>query len=71
MRGIDVKLWRGGGHDVAHSSDEPYPHGSSTPTNGDLRVIHTLIKNGTIDSASKNEPTVEIIFIPVKPSLAR
>jgi hypothetical protein len=23
MRGIDVKLWRGGGHEVAHSKDEP------------------------------------------------
>ena len=23
MRGIDVKLWRGGGHEVAHSSERP------------------------------------------------
>jgi hypothetical protein len=23
MRGIDVKLWRGGGQEVAHSSERP------------------------------------------------
>ena len=42
IRGIDTKLWRGGGQLVAHSRERPQPHGSSTPTSGELRVIHTL-----------------------------
>src|ERR1039458_5732200 len=32
IRGIRVKLCRGGGHEVAHSSELPQPHGSSTVT---------------------------------------
>jgi hypothetical protein len=32
MRGIDVKLCRGGGQLVAHSSERPQPHGSLTVT---------------------------------------
>jgi hypothetical protein len=32
MRGIEVKLCRGGGLDVAHSSELPKPHGSSAVT---------------------------------------
>ena len=66
-----MKLWRGGGHDVAHSSEEPYPHGSSTPTIGDFLVIQTFIKNGIIESAKRTEPIVEIVFIVVKPSVAK
>ncbi|CAB5063851.1 unannotated protein [freshwater metagenome] len=66
-----MKLCRGGGHEVAHSRDAPYPQGSSTVTFSVLRVIQILIKNGIIESASRNEPTVEIIFIVVKPSVAR
>ena len=31
-RGIDVKLCRGGGQEVAHSSELPWPHGSSAVT---------------------------------------
>ena len=42
IRGIEVKLCRGGGQDVAHSSDRPQPHGSSTPTSGLFRLFHTL-----------------------------
>jgi hypothetical protein len=71
MRGIDKKLCRGGGHDVAHSKDEPYPHGSSQSTSGELRVIQILIMNGIIENASKKEPTVETVFINVKPSVGR
>ena len=71
MRGIDVKLWRGGGQEVAHSSDAPYPQGSSTPTNGDFLVIQTFIKNGIIESANKPEPIVEMVFMVVKPSVAK
>ena len=71
MRGIEVKLWRGGGHEVAHSSEEPYPHGSSTPTNGLLRVIHTLTKKGIIESANKKEPIVDTVFMKVKPSVGK
>src|SRR5215831_12798254 len=32
MRGIEVKLCRGGGQDVAHSSELPQPQGSSSVT---------------------------------------
>jgi hypothetical protein len=71
MRGIVKKLWRGGGHVVAHSSDAPYPQGSSTPTKGALRVIQMLAINGIIENASKNDPIVETSFINVKPSVGR
>lgn len=66
-----MKLWRGGGHDVAHSKEAPYPQGSSTVTFGEFFDCHIAIKNGIIDRASNPEPTVEIIFIPVKPSEAK
>jgi hypothetical protein len=64
-----VKLCLGGGHEVAHSRDDPYPQGSSVVTFGELRDIHTFIKYGIIDKARRNEPTVETIFITVKPSV--
>jgi hypothetical protein len=69
--GIDVKLCRGGGHEVAHSSDPPKPQGSSTLTLGEFLLCHILIKNGIIERASSPEPTVEIIFMPVNPSEAK
>jgi len=51
---IAADISRGGGHDVAHSSDAPQPHGSSTPTSGAYRQVrHTLIANGTIDRPSR------------------
>jgi hypothetical protein len=68
---MEVKLCRGGGHEVAHSNDAPYPHGSSVSTLGEFLEIQIFIKNGTIDNASKPEPTVETIFIKVKPSEAK
>ena len=34
-------------------------------------VIHTLMKNGIIESANKNEPIVETVFMKVKPSPGR
>ncbi len=37
IRGMRVKLWRGGGLLVAHSSERPQPHGSSSSTGGALR----------------------------------
>jgi len=69
--GIEVKLCRGGGHEVAHSRDEPYPHGSSLVTFGAVLDFQTAIKNGIIESASKPEPTVETMFMKVNPSEAR
>src|SRR3954452_17297334 len=64
MRGMDVKLWRGGGHEVAHSSDRAVPHGSSTVTLGARRaVIQTFQRNGSIDTARIAAPNVESSFI--------
>ncbi len=60
MRGIDVKLCRGGGHDVAHSSDRAFPHGSSTVTRGALRqVTYMFRKNGMIEMARIADPMEE------------
>ena len=39
IRGMVTKLCRGGGQLVAHSSERPQPHGSSTSTSGALREI--------------------------------
>jgi hypothetical protein len=66
-----VKLCRGGGQEVTHSKDEPYPQGSLLLTFGEVLVFQIAIKNGIMESASKPEPTVEIIFIKVKPSEAK
>src|SRR5262249_19594444 len=72
MRGIEWKLCRGVGQPVAHSSERPYPQGSSTVTMGAvLAVLMTLMMNGMVDMPSRNAPTVEIMFSVVKPSLAR
>src|SRR5690606_3951826 len=60
MRGIDAKLWRGGGQEVAHSSDAPSPHGSSKVPLGALpAVIQTFRKNGSIDAPRMTAPIVE------------
>ena len=64
-------MCRGGGQEVAHSSDRPQPHGSSTSTSGALREIHTLYKNGNVEAASKNAPAVETWFSVVNPSCGR
>src|SRR5215470_12805597 len=43
MRGIDVKLCRGGGQEVAHSRELLQPHGSSAVTFSPWRaVLYTL-----------------------------
>jgi hypothetical protein len=34
-------------------------------------VIQTFTKNGIIERAKRKEPTVEIMFIPVNPSVAK
>ena len=39
IRGMVTKLWRGGGQLVAHSSERPQPHGSSTSTSGARREM--------------------------------
>ena len=37
--GMEVKLCRGGGQEVAYSSEAPQPHGSSTVTFGACRHV--------------------------------
>jgi hypothetical protein len=66
-----VKLCRGGGHEVTHSREEPYPQGSLLVTFGAVLDFQTAIKNGIIESANKPEPTVETIFMKVNPSEAK
>jgi hypothetical protein len=66
-----VKLCLGGGQEVAHSKDEPYPHGSSVLTIGEVRDCQIFRKNGIMESANRPEPTVDTIFIKVKPSDAK
>jgi hypothetical protein len=66
-----VKLWRGGGQDVAHSNEAPYPQGSSLVTFGALRDCQIFKKNGIMESARSPDPTVETMFINVKPSDAK
>jgi hypothetical protein len=68
---MEVKLWRGGGQDVAHSNEDPYPQGSSLVTLGAFLDCQTFKKNGIIESANRPDPTVETIFIYVKPSDAK
>src|SRR6185312_13233079 len=72
MRGSEVKLWRGGGHEVAHSSEAPKPQGSSTLTFSPLRqVMYTFQNHGIMDAPSRTEPIVENWFIQVKLSSIR
>ncbi len=72
IRGSDVKLCRGGGQEVAHSSEQPYSHGSSTSTVfGFLWVIHMFQKKIRVEAPRTNELTEEIWFSAVKPSLGR
>src|SRR5215218_9301724 len=72
IRGRLTKLCRGGGQEVAHSSDAPYPQGSSTFTRAPVRqVFQTLYMNGSVEAPSRNAPAVEIWFSRVKPSPGR
>jgi hypothetical protein len=72
IRGREVKLCRGGGQEVAHSSEAPKPHGSSTSTRRLLRqVMYTFQKNGIMDAPSTNEEMVENWFIHSKLSSGR
>ena len=69
---MDTKLCRGGGHEVAHSSERPKPQGSSASTLGArLAVRYTFQRKGSVDRPSRNAPIVEMVFKVVKPSLAR
>ena len=66
------KLRSGGGLDVAHSSDMPWPHGSSTSTTRPaLYDLYTFQMNGSVDAPRMKAPTEEIMFQVVKPSLGR
>ena len=66
------KLRSGGGQLVAHSSDMPWPHGSSTSTIRPARYdFHTLYRNGSVETPMMNAPTVEIMFSVVQPSDGR
>ena len=57
MRGMLVKLCRGGGQEVAHSREAPYPQGSFTVTRGALRAVtHTFSRNGSIDMPEDHRP---------------
>src|SRR5690606_12057754 len=72
MRGRRSKLRSGGGQLVAHSSELPYPHGSSTSTTRPARYdFHTLYRNGSTEMPRMNAPTVEIMFSVVNPSIGR
>src|SRR5690348_12104642 len=63
IRGIDVKLCRGGGQDVAHSRELAYPHGSSAVTGSPCRdVRYTFQRKNRVDPPRMNAPTVEIWF---------
>src|SRR3954447_21764007 len=72
IRGILSKLRNGGGQLVAHSSEAPWPHGSSTSTMRPvLYDFHTLYRNGSVDTPMMNAPAVEIAFSVVQPSEGR
>ena len=69
MRGSDVKLCRGGGQLVAHSSEPPHPHGSSTVTFGAFfMVVKTFQMKNRVEMPRIAAPTVETMFNVVKPS---
>jgi hypothetical protein len=72
MRGIEVKLCRGGGQGVAHSRERPQPQGSFAVTFGARReVMITLMKKRDRQHPRTNEPDVGIVFSVVQPSAAR
>src|SRR5690625_2664654 len=72
MRGSEAKLWRGGGQEVTHSSEQPYSHGSSTSTLVAFRwVTHIFQKKISVDAPSTNELTEERMFSAVNPSAGR
>lgn len=67
--GSEVKLCRGGGQEVAHSSEAPKPHGSSTSTRFlERQVIYTFQKKGISEAPRTKEEIVENWFIHVNPS---
>src|SRR5258708_13055298 len=60
IRGIEVKLCRGGGQDVTHSSEFAYPHGSSAVSRCPCRdVMYTFQRKKRVDAPSRKEPTEE------------
>jgi hypothetical protein len=69
--GSCVKLWRGGGHVVAHSRERPQPHGSSLVTFGLFRLFQTFQKKTSVEAPSRNAPAEDIWFPRVKPSLGK
>ena len=56
-----MKLWRGGGQEVAHSNELDQPHGSSTVTFGAFFVVvMTFQKKKIIEMLSSTVPAEEI-----------
>jgi hypothetical protein len=72
MRGIRSKLRSGGGQVVAHSSELPKPHGSSTftiaPYRQDFQAFHM---KKSVDAPSTKAEMLEMVFRAVNPSLGR
>src|SRR5659263_649329 len=63
IRGIEVKLCRGTGHAVAHSSEPPKPQGSSTKTVRGPRWVRSKFQmNGRVESAVSTAPTVCLLY---------
>src|SRR6478736_7086464 len=69
IRGSEVKLCRGGGELVAHSSELPYPHGSSAVVTSPCRYDRMMFQmNGRVDAPSTNAPIEDQVFSVVNPS---
>ena len=72
IRGRVRKLCRGGGQEVAHSRDLPYPHGSSTSMRLPyLAVFQMLNRNGSVDMPRRNAPMEDVVLSAVNPSASR
>ncbi len=72
IRGSEVKLCRGGGQLVAHSSEPPQPQGSSTFTCGAFfQVTSTFQMKNSVEIPRIAAPTVETTFRVVKSSTGR
>jgi hypothetical protein len=69
---MDVKLWRGGGQEVAHSSEPLQPHGSSTVTLGAVfQVLNTFQIKNKVEKPRIAAPVVETMLRVWKPSMGK
>ncbi len=58
-----MKLCRGGGQEVTHSSEFANPTGPSAGTLcPNLQVLYTLYRQKSVEAPRMNEPIVEIRF---------